>query len=59
MRAAIVLITVAYAGFACGKLPTMSDEDKAKAAQTAAKAAWDDKVSLYKTLEATAIFAYL
>jgi hypothetical protein len=49
MRAAVVLITVVYAGLACAKLPPLSDEDKAKAAQTAAKAAWDDKVSLYKT----------
>ena len=49
MRVALVLITLAYAGIACGKLPPLSDEDKAKAAQTAAKAAWDDKVSLYKT----------
>ena len=49
MRAAMVLFTLAYAGIACGKLPPLSDEDKAKAAQTAAKAAWADKVSLYKT----------
>ena len=49
MRAAIVLITLAYATIACGKLPPPSDDDRAKGAQTAAKAAWDDKVSLYKT----------
>jgi hypothetical protein len=49
MRVATVLIALAYAGIACGKLPPLSDEDKAKAAQTAAKAAWSDKVSLYKT----------
>ena len=48
----IVLITVAYAGFACGKLPPQSDAAKAQAVQTAAKAAWDDKKSLYKTRRA-------
>ena len=48
MRAIIVLITMAYAGFACGKLPPQPDAAKAQAAETAAKAAWNDKVSLYK-----------
>jgi hypothetical protein len=53
MRASIiVLITVAYAGFACGKLPPQSDAARAQAMQAAAKAAWDDKVSLYKTCRA-------
>ena len=46
MRAIIVLITMAYAGFACGKLPPQPDAAKAQAAETAAKAAWNDKVSL-------------
>ena len=49
MRAAIVLITVAYAGLAFGKLPPQTDAAKAQAAETAAKAAWNDKVSAYKT----------
>src|SRR5690242_19352728 len=49
MRVAIVLISAAYAGFAFGKLPPPSDEAKSQAAQTAAKAAWSDKVSLYQT----------
>ena len=49
MRATVVLITIAYAGFACGKLPPQPDAAKAQAAETAAKAAWNDKVSLYKT----------
>ena len=49
MRPAIVLITLAYTAIACGKLPPPSDDDKAKAAETPAKAAWADKVSLYKT----------
>ena len=30
------------------KLPALSDEAKAKAAETAAKAAWTDKVGLYQ-----------
>ena len=48
MRAAIALIAVVYAGLACAKLPPPSEEAKAQSAQNAAKAAWDDKVSLYK-----------
>jgi hypothetical protein len=52
MRATIVLIMFAYAGFACGKLPPQPDAAKAQAAETAAKAAWNDKVSLYKTCQA-------
>src|SRR6266478_2554250 len=49
MRTTIALILVAAAGLAYGKLPPTADATKAQAAQTAAKAAWDDKVSLYKT----------
>src|SRR5450759_1432342 len=49
MRAAIVLIAVAYAGFAFGKLPPLTDAAKAQAAESAAKRAWNDKVSAYKT----------
>jgi hypothetical protein len=52
MRAIVVLIAMAYAGFACAKLPPPSDAAKAQAAQTAAKAAWDDKVGQYKTCRA-------
>ena len=52
MRTTIVLILVAAAALAHGKLPPQSDAAKAQAAQTAAKAAWDDKVSLYKTCRA-------
>ena len=36
------------AGVAFAKLPPLSDEAKAKAADTAAKAAWADKVGLYQ-----------
>jgi hypothetical protein len=52
MRAIVVLITMAYAGFVCATLPPPSDAAKAQAAQTAAKAAWDDKVGQYKTCRA-------
>ena len=48
MRVVLAVITLAYMGLAWGKLPPLSDDDKAKAAQTVAKAAWNDKVSLYK-----------
>jgi hypothetical protein len=44
-----VLALVAAAGLAYGKLPPQSDAAKAQAAQTAATAAWDDKVSADKT----------
>ena len=40
---AVALTTPAWA-----KLPALSDEAKAKAAETVAKAAWADKVGLYK-----------
>ncbi len=36
------------AGAAIAKLPPLSDEAKAKAAEAANKAAWTDKVGLYK-----------
>jgi hypothetical protein len=52
MRAIVVLMTIAYAGLVCAKLPPPSDAAKAQAAQTAAKAAWDDKVGQYKTCRA-------
>jgi hypothetical protein len=40
--------TVFSAAAALAKLPPPSDEAKAKAAETAAKAAWSDKVALYE-----------
>jgi hypothetical protein len=52
MRAAIVLITVVYAGLSWAKLPPQPEAVKAQAAQTAAKAAWTDKVGLYQTCRA-------
>lgn len=35
-------------GMALAKLPAQTDEEKAKAAETASKAAWTDKVGAYK-----------
>ena len=52
MRTVLALIVVAYAGFAGAKLPPPTDAAKAQAADTAAKAAWNDKVSLYQTCRA-------
>ena len=51
MRTTIVLIVGSAAALAYGKLPPQSDAAKVQAAQTA-KAAWDDKVSAYKTWRA-------
>jgi len=50
MRLAPTLLAVALAGAsiaAVAKLPPLSDEAKAKAAEAAAKAAWSDKVGAY------------
>jgi hypothetical protein len=48
MRIAFALIVALSAGLAFGKLPPPTDEAKAKAAEVAAKSAWDDKIALYK-----------
>jgi hypothetical protein len=48
---AIICIGVAAAAEAA-KLPTPSDEAKAKAAETAAKTAWTEKVSAYQLCKA-------
>ena len=50
MRAPLLaaLVAFGFAGSAVAKLPTPSDEAKAKAAEAAAKTAWSDKVGLYK-----------
>ena len=42
------LLVIALAAPATAKLPALSDEAKAKAAETTAKTAWTDKVGLYK-----------
>ena len=52
MRAVLlstVLAAAAISGPAFAKLPPPSDEAKAKAAETAAKAAWTDKVGHYRS----------
>ena len=41
-------VVAAVCGSVSAKLPALSDDAKAKAAETAAKAAWTDKVGLYK-----------
>ena len=49
MKHHIVLMTLALtAGSAMAKLPPVSDEAKAKAAEAAAKTAWSDKVAGYQ-----------
>jgi hypothetical protein len=45
--AAVAAVSLA-SGVVLAKLPPVSDEAKAKAAETAAKAAWTDKVGAYK-----------
>jgi hypothetical protein len=48
MRIAMVVCASCLPGLAFATLPPPSDEAKVKAAETAAKTAWDDKVALYK-----------
>ncbi|HEX2539862.1 MAG TPA: hypothetical protein VHM00_02145 [Caldimonas sp.] len=53
MRPVLALVTVpfltaALVGTAAAKLPPLSDEAKAKAAEAAARTAWSDKVAAYK-----------
>ena len=48
MRAITGFIIAAWASVVCAKLPALSDEAMAQAAQTAAKSAWTDKVSAYQ-----------
>ena len=51
MRLSVVVVAAASltVGAALAKLPPPNDEAKAKAAETADKAAWSDKVSAYQT----------
>ena len=44
----VALLATALAGPVLAKLPALSDEAKAKAAEAAAKSAWADKVGAYK-----------
>ena len=48
---AAVLAASLASGVALAKLPPLSDEAKAKAADTVSKAAWTDKVGLYKVCQ--------
>ncbi len=50
MRSApfVALIAAALVGPVLAKLPPLSDDAKAKAAEAAAKTAWSDKVGAYK-----------
>ena len=50
MRLSIIVAAAASltVGAALAKLPPLSDEAKAKAAETASKAAWTDKVGAYQ-----------
>src|SRR5450759_3614108 len=48
MRLATALIAATFAASVLAKRPPPTDEDKAKAAEAAAKAAWTDKVGLYQ-----------
>jgi hypothetical protein len=49
MRTAAALVAALSTGLVLAKLPPPSDEARAKAAETAAKSAWTDKVGAYKT----------
>ncbi|MDM0044828.1 hypothetical protein QTH91_10065 [Variovorax dokdonensis] len=53
MKATLALLVLSLAAaHASAKLPPPSDEAKAKAAETAAKTAWGDKVAAYQLCEA-------
>lgn len=47
MKPAFAMALLAVAGIASAKLPPLSDDAKAKAAEAAAKAAWTGKVDNY------------
>lgn len=49
MRIVVALVAALSTGLVFAKLPPLSDEAKAKAAETAARTAWTDKVGQYKT----------
>lgn len=51
-RVVVTAVTLMIVGAAGAKLPPPSDEAKAKAAETAAKNAWTDKVAAYKLCQA-------
>jgi len=45
---AVALLAAGLCATAAAKLPPLSDDAKAKAAEAAAKAAWGDKIAAYK-----------
>lgn len=49
---ASIIVTACCAAPVLAKLPALSDEAKAKAAATAAKSAWTDKVGAYQLCRA-------
>ena len=52
MKTTAIICIGLFAAAAAAKLPTPSDEAKAKAAETAAKTAWTDKVAAYQLCKA-------
>lgn len=52
MRLAAVVLAGLFAGTVVAKLPPVSDDAKAKAAEAAAKEAWSDKVSSFQLCRA-------
>ena len=54
MRLSLIAVaaTALVASAALAKLPALSDDDKAKAAEAASKAAWTDKVGAYQLCQA-------
>jgi hypothetical protein len=52
MIAAMGVFAAACAGMAQAKLPPLSEEAKAAAAETKNKAAWSDKIAAYKLCQA-------
>lgn len=52
MRLAATLLVGLFAGSVVAKLPPPSDDAKSKAAETAAKSAWSDKVGLFQLCRA-------
>ena len=52
MRTATALVLALTAGVALAKMPPLSDDAKAKAAESAARAAWTDKVAAYQLCQA-------
>ena len=49
MRTAILFLAALFTATAFAKLPPPSDAERAKAAEAAAKSAWDGKVGAYQT----------